>query len=145
MASSNQMTPLVALQQRTWLLHWSLFVFWNNSAKGGLEQLVELFHSERYLQAITTNAPHLLRYLTAAVLLCKRRVANNPSKDGRSSGAEARKLLKDLVRVMQNCEYNDPIVEFMDCLLVQFDFESAQSKLIDCEHVLSTDFFLCKQ
>jgi translation initiation factor 3 subunit E len=107
--------------------------------------MIELFFTEKYLQAITTNAPHLIRYLTSAVLLCKRRVANNPSKDGRSSGAEADKLLKDLVRVMQNCEYNDPIVEFMDCLLIQFDFESAQAKLVHCEHILSTDFFLCKQ
>jgi len=41
MVSSNQMTALEALQQRTWLLHWSLFVYWNDSAKGGLEQLVD--------------------------------------------------------------------------------------------------------
>jgi len=145
LAHTNRIIALEALQQRTWLLHWSLFVFWNNSSAKGLESMIELFFTEKYLQAITTNAPHLLRYLTAAVLLCKRRVANNPSKDGRSSGAEARKLLKDLVRVMQNCEYNDPIVEFMDCLLIQFDFESAQAKLVHCEHILSTDFFLCKQ
>ena len=79
-------TALQALQQRTWLLHWSLFVYWNDSAKGGLEQLVDLFHSEKYKQAITTNAPHLLRYLTAAVLLCKRRVTK---KAAAGSSAEA--------------------------------------------------------
>eukprot|EP00558_Chaetoceros_sp_UNC1202_P013250 CAMPEP_0197248076 /NCGR_PEP_ID=MMETSP1429-20130617/32859_1 /TAXON_ID=49237 /ORGANISM="Chaetoceros sp., Strain UNC1202" /LENGTH=253 /DNA_ID=CAMNT_0042709153 /DNA_START=27 /DNA_END=788 /DNA_ORIENTATION=- len=137
------MTHLEALKQRTWLLHWSLFVFWNNSAKG-LESMVELFFSEKYLQAITTNAPHLLRYLTAAVLLCKRRVAKSTSKDGRS-GSEARKMLKDLVRLMHNCEYSDPIVEFVDCLCVKFDFEGAQRKLAECETVLQTDFFLCQR
>lgn len=141
---TNRMSALEALKQRTWLLHWSLFVFWNNSSKG-LESMVELFFSEKYLQAITTNAPHLLRYLTAAVLLCKRRVAKSTSKDGRSSGAEARKLLKDLVRLMSNCEYSDPIVEFVDCLCVKFDFEGAQTKLAECENVLKTDFFLCKR
>lgn len=141
---NNKMTSLEALKQRTWLLHWSLFVFWNNSTKG-LEAMVELFFSEKYLQAITTNAPHLLRYLTAAVLLCKRRVAKTTSKDGRSSGAEARKLMKDLVRLMHNCEYSDPIVEFVDCLCVKFDFEGAQTKLAECENVLKTDFFLCKR
>ena len=141
---TQQITALQALNQRTWLLHWSLFVFWNNSAKG-LENMVELFFSEKYLQAITTNAPHLLRYLTAAVLLTKRRIAKSSSntfKDGKQSGNEARKLLRDLVRLMNNCEYSDPIVEFVDCLCVKFDFEGAQTKLAECEHLLKTDFFL---
>jgi translation initiation factor 3 subunit E len=142
MMTSNQITSLVALQQRTWLLHWSLFVYWNDSAKGGLEHLVELFHSERYKQAITTNAPHLLRYLTAAVLLCKRRVTK---KAAAGSNFEARRLMKNLINVMQDCEYTDPIVEFVNCLCVKFDFESAQTKLAECERVLATDFFLCHQ
>ena len=142
MVSSHRLAPLEALTQRTWLLHWSLFVYWNDSAKGGLEQLVELFHTERYKQAITTNAPHLLRYLTAAVLLCKRRVTK---KAGTGSNAEARRLMKNLINVMQDCEYSDPIVEFVNCLCVKFDFESAQSKLQECEKVLSSDFFLCHQ
>jgi translation initiation factor 3 subunit E len=123
MVAKNQMTALEALSERTWLLHWSLFVYWNNSAKGGLEQLVELFHNEKYKQAITTNTPHLLRYLTA----------------------EARRLMKNLINVMQDCEYSDPIVEFVNCLCVKFDFDSAQTKLQECEKVLDADFFLCKQ
>ncbi len=53
--------------------------------------------------------------------------------------------MKDLVRLMNNCEYTDPIVEFVDCLCVKFDFEGAQTKLAECESVLSTDFFLCKR
>lgn len=145
MSSSNKISSLDALKQRTWLLHWSLFVFWNNSTSG-LESMVESFFSERYLQAITTNAPHLLRYLTAAVLLCKRRInAKHGSLDSNKQSAEAKKLMKDLVKVMQHCEYTDPIVEFVDCLCVKFDFEGAQTKLAECELVLSTDFFLCKQ
>lgn len=142
LVSSNQMTALKALQQRTWLLHWSLFVYWNDSAKGGLEHLVELFHTERYKQAITTNAPHLLRYLTAAVLLCKRRVTK---KAAAGSNSEARRLMKNLTSVMQDCEYTDPIVEFVNCLCVKFDFDLAQTKLAECESVLATDFFLCRQ
>ncbi|KAG7364667.1 eIF3 subunit 6 N terminal domain containing protein [Nitzschia inconspicua] len=142
MVAKNQMTPLEALSERTWLLHWSLFVYWNNSAKGGLEQLVELFHNERYKQAITTNTPHLLRYLTAAVLLCKRRITK---KAAAGSNAEARRLMKNLTNVMQDCDYSDPIVEFVNCLCVKFDFESAQTKLQECEKVLDADFFLCKQ
>lgn len=84
----------------------------------------------------------MLRYLTAAVLLCKRRAAK---KAGSNSNAEGRKLLRDLVKVMQQCEYSDPIVEFVDKLSVQFDFDAAQSQLEKCETVLISDFFLCKQ
>jgi translation initiation factor 3 subunit E len=142
MASGGKMTPLKALSQRTWLLHWSLFVYWNNSSKGGLESLVELFHTERYKQAITTSAPHLLRYLTAAVLLCKRRITK---KAASGSSSEARRLMKNLINVMQDCDYSDPIVEFVNCLCVKFDFESAQTKLQECEKVLNSDFFLCRQ
>lgn len=142
LASSHKLTPLEALHQRTWLLHWSLFVFWNDASGKGLESMVDLFTSEKYLQAVTTHAPHLLRYLTAAVLLCKRRAAK---KAGSNSNAEGRRLLRDLVRVMQQCEYSDPIVEFVDKLSVKFDFEAAQAQLAKCETVLSSDFFLCKQ
>jgi len=142
LASSHKLTSLEALHQRTWLLHWSLFVFWNDASGKGLESMVELFTSEKYLQAVTTHAPHLLRYLTAAVLLCKRRAAK---KAGSNSNAEGRRLLRDLVKVMQQCEYSDPIVEFVDKLSVKFDFEAAQSQLERCETVLSSDFFLCKQ
>ncbi|GAX24160.1 translation initiation factor 3 subunit E [Fistulifera solaris] len=131
----NQISALEALQQRTWLLHWSLFVYWNGP--GGLEQLVDLCMTEKYKQAITTNAPHLLRYLTAAVLLCKRRVT--------SKTVEARRLMKQLVYVLQDCEYTDPIVEFVNCLCVKYDFDAAQVKLQECEKVLRADFFLCQQ
>ncbi|KAL7555254.1 hypothetical protein ACHAWF_018912 [Thalassiosira exigua] len=143
LASSRRLEPLEALHQRSWLLHWSLFVFWNDASGKGLESMVELFTSERYLQAVTTHAPHLLRYLTAAVLLCKRRAAKKAGGGG--SGAEGRRLLRDLVKVMQQCEYSDPIVEFVEQLSVKFDFEAAQSQLARCETVLSSDFFLCRQ
>jgi translation initiation factor 3 subunit E len=136
MVSNHHMSPLEALQQRTWLMHWSLFVYWN--VQGGLEQLVDLFHTERFRQAITIYAPHLLRYLTAAVLLCKRRVQ-------KSLSTEARRLMRSLVYVMQDCEYSDPIVEFVNCLCVKFDFDSAHTKLAECEKVLAADFFLCEQ
>uniref|UniRef100_A0A7S2YDF7 Eukaryotic translation initiation factor 3 subunit E n=1 Tax=Entomoneis paludosa TaxID=265537 RepID=A0A7S2YDF7_9STRA len=148
--STAAMSHIQALQQRTWLLHWALFVYWNDSANHGLEHLVELFHSDRYKQAITTHAPHLLRYLTGAVLLCKRRKKSNKddkknNKDDNSPTLEARRLLRNLVYVMQDCEYTDPIVDFVHSLLVKFDFEMAQTKLAECQNVLKTDFFLCHQ
>jgi len=38
--------------------------------------------------------------------------------------------------------YRDPITEFIECLYVHFDFDSAQKKLRDCTTVLQNDFFL---
>ena len=128
-----QMPPIQLLQQRTWLLHWSLFVYWNYQS--GLSKLVELFTSNNYKQAIVTNAPHLLRYLTAAVVICKRKFQKS----------EHRKLLRQLIYIMEDCEYNDPIVEFVNHMIVKFDFGAAQTKLAECERVLQLDFFLCQQ
>lgn len=101
--------------------------------------MVDFFFSEKYRQAITTNVPHLVRYLTAAVLLCKRRITKN------QVSADTRRLMKNLINVMQDCEYTDPIVDFVNCLCVKFDFRTAQIKLAECQKVLESDFFLCKQ
>ena len=75
----------------------------------------------RYLNAIQTMCPHILRYLTTAVITNKRRKA----------------VLKDLVKVIQqeSYMYRDPITEFLECLYVNFDFDGAQKKLIECETV----------
>lgn len=115
------------LQQRTWLLHWSLFVFFNHPK--GRDLIIDTFFAERHLQAIQTNAPWLLRYLTAAVIINKRR----------------RNELKQLVRVIQQEQYtyNDPLTKFLECLYVNFDFEGAQQKLHECKLVLQSDYFLC--
>lgn len=77
--------------------------------------------NSRYLNAIQTNAHHLLRYLAIAVIINKRR----------------RNSLKDLVKVIQQEQYTyrDPITEFLECLFVNYDFERAQQKLFECEEV----------
>jgi len=117
LVAANKITTLRALEQCTWLLHWSLFVFWNVSSEG-LEYMVKLFKTKHYLQSITTKAPHLLHYLNFIVLLSKRLVIKSAS----GSQHEARRLMKNLVRIRQHCDYTDPIVEFVDCLCVKFLF-----------------------
>jgi len=119
--------PLQLLQQRTWLIHWSLFVFFNHIK--GRDLLIDMFlYQPAYLNAIQTTCPHILRYLTTAVITNKRR----------------KQILKDLVRVIQqeSYTYKDPITEFLECLYVNFDFNGAQTKLMECETVLCNDFFL---
>uniref|UniRef100_A0AAY5KRF3 Eukaryotic translation initiation factor 3 subunit E n=1 Tax=Esox lucius TaxID=8010 RepID=A0AAY5KRF3_ESOLU len=108
--------------------------------QGETEPIVKMFEdpettrqmqSTRYLNAIQTMCPHILRYLTTAVIT---------NKDVR----KRRQVLKDLVKVIQqeSYTYKDPITEFVECLYVNFDFDSAQKKLRECESVLVNDFFL---
>jgi translation initiation factor 3 subunit E len=129
---SNMSSPLVLLQQRTWLIHWSLFVFFNHPK--GRDLIIDMFlYSPQYLNAIQTMCPHILRYLTTAVITNRRR-----------RQAHHHQLLKDLVKVIQqeSYTYKDSITEFLECLYVNFDFDGAQKKLRECETVLVNDFFL---
>ncbi|KAI8577715.1 hypothetical protein K450DRAFT_250486 [Umbelopsis ramanniana AG] len=119
-------TPLQQLQQRTWLIHWSLFVFFNHPK--GRDGIVDMLFSSQYINTIQTSCPWILRYLTTAVVTNKRR----------------KTYIKELVKIIQqeSYEYQDPITEFIEALYVHFDFEGAQQKLKECEEVLSNDFFL---
>merc|ERR1719309_188027 len=49
-------SSLQTLQQRTWLIHWSLFLF---------------LYQKQYLNAIQTTCPWILRYLATAVITNK--------------------------------------------------------------------------
>jgi len=110
------------------LIHWSLFVFFNHA--DGRDDIVDFFLKPRYMEAIQTNCPWILRYLTTAVI-----TQNNKRKDN---------VLKNLISIIQQEQYSykDPITEFLWCLYVNFDFDQAQERLQECETVLVSDFFL---
>merc|ERR1719461_2259352 len=121
-------SSLQTLQQRTWLIHWSLYVFFNHPK--GRDLIIELFlYQKQYLNAIQTTCPWILRYLSTAVII---------NKNSR------RNVMKDLVKVIQeeSYTYQDPITSFIEDLYVKFDFDGAQQKLRECETVLVNDFFL---
>lgn len=122
-------SPLNQVQNRIWLMHWSLFIFFNHD--NGRTQIIDLFNQDKYLNAIQTNAPHLLRYLATAFIVNKRR----------------RPQFKDFVKVIQQEQnsYKDPITEFLACVYVNYDFEGAQKKLRECEEVILNDPFLGKR
>lgn len=124
--SKSFSSALAQLQQRIWLIHWSLFVFFNH--ENGMNFLVDMLMQDRYVNAIQTGAPHMLRYLAAAVIINKKR----------------RNVLKELIKLIKSERYiySDPITEFIICLFVDYDFEGAQKKLKDCETVLANDYFL---
>jgi len=132
-------SSLQTLQQRTWLIHWSLFVFFNHPK--GRDLIIELFlYQKQYLNAIQTTCPWILRYLSTAVI-------TNKSRDHgalQHLDTNRRNVMKDLIKVIgeESYTYQDPITSFIEDLYVNFDFDGAQQKLRDCETVLVNDFFL---
>ncbi len=74
-----------------------------------------------YLNVVQTTCPHILRYITAAAIISKRR----------------KNIMKELVKIIQQESYNyrDPITELVECLYVNFDFDGAQVKLRECDQV----------
>ncbi|KAJ6967999.1 eukaryotic translation initiation factor 3 subunit E [Populus alba] len=127
--SKSFSSPLNQVQSRIWLMHWSLFIFFNND--NGRTQIIDLFNQDKYLNAIQTNAPHLLRYLATAFIVNKRR----------------RPQFKDFIKVIQQEQhsYKDPITEFLACVYVNYDFDEAQKKMKECEEVILNDPFLGKR
>merc|ERR1719223_835841 len=95
----------------------------------GHTMMAEFLLQEKILNAVQTNCPHILRYLTAAVLLNKRR---------------SKSMLKDLVRVLtaEQAQFSDPITEFLVAIYVDFDFNTAHEKLKECEILLKNEYFL---
>jgi len=53
--------------------------------------------------------------------------------------------IKGLVKIIQQEKYaySDPILQFLESLRVDFDFDGAQAQLAECTLVLKGDYFLC--
>lgn len=124
---SSNFTNMQLLTQRTWLIHWSVLVFFHHPK--GRDLIIEmLLYKPVYLNVIQTTCPHILRYLSVAVVVNRGR----------------RNALKDLVKVIQqeSYAYKDPITEFLEHLYINFDFEGARMKLHECQDVIFNDFFI---
>ncbi|CAD7003749.1 unnamed protein product [Ceratitis capitata] len=120
-------STIQALQQRTWLIHWSVLVFFNHPK--GRDLIIDMFYTNHFtLTPYKTMCPHIMRYLATAVIINRTR----------------RNALKDLIKVIQqeSYTYRDPITEFLECLYVNFDFEGARLKLHECQTVILNDFFI---
>ena len=90
--SKSGASPAEQLNQRAWLLHWSLFVYFNLAS--GASLLVDLFVQEKYMQAIQSVAPHLMRYLIAAAVLSPRR----------------RTVMRDVTRHLERNDAATPVI-----------------------------------
>lgn len=129
---SRSFANLDQLHNRTWIIHWSLFPFFNSD--DGLDKLLSLFFSPSYISTIQAAAPWVLRYLVVAVVSCE--------SSGKSSSKPDR--LKELITVVdqEKYDYNDPLTDFIKALYIDFNFEEANLKLNEASVILKTDFFL---
>jgi len=116
------------LQQRTWLVHWSLFIFFN--LEGGLAALLEFLFQEKLINTIQTQCPHILRYIATAVVINKSQSRKN--------------VLKDVVKILvsEEEEYSDPVTKFLVAIYSRFDFDKSRDLLKACKEVVETDFFM---
>jgi translation initiation factor 3 subunit E len=132
-SSSSHLESRQSLYSRAWLIHWSLFVYFNHAS--GRSLLLDTFLAPAYLNTIQSACPWALRYLAVAAVLSR-------SASGQSS--RARYSLREVVKIvqMEEYQYSDPVTRFLSELYVQFDFEAAQRELQQAEAVVADDFFL---
>lgn len=117
-----ELHPQPTLTQQAWLLHWALFVYFR-ARKFPTDDFWSLFSAEASQQAISLVAPHLLRYVTAALLLTRRG-------------------MRTWTNLVSETEYRDGIVEFGVRLCMEYDLEAAREQLSECD--CWKDFFLEK-
>ncbi|GJE91610.1 eukaryotic translation initiation factor 3, subunit 6 [Phanerochaete sordida] len=131
---------LAQLHSRTWLLHWSLFVYFNHPQ--GRTLLLETFLAPAYLSTIQTSSPWVLRYLATAAVLSRKASA----VPGSAVSTRVRHSIREVVKViqMEEYQYQDPITAFLKELYVDFDFEAAQRELGKAEVAVANDFFLAQ-
>jgi translation initiation factor 3 subunit E len=132
--SRAKTTHFLQLQQRTWLIHWGLFLFFNPSQapqsmyKHIIGFLLHENSNNKMLNTIQTNCCHILRYLTVAVICSE---ANSETK-----------YLPELVQILVAETFRDPITSFVVSLFHDFDMDAAHRHLRDCQAIFEADFFL---
>lgn len=132
-----QGSSLEQLKLRTWLIHNSLFIFFNEKElKEQIEnketcnqllQMNEIFISSSYLSTIEASCPWILRYLISSVLY---------TKDFRR--------LRDLIRAVEieSYEFEDPFTNLINTLFISFDFEKLNEIFENIKILTETDFFI---
>lgn len=132
-----QGSSLEQLKLRNWLIHNSLFVFFNekelseqiqkNEISNQLLQMNEIFISSSYLSSIEASCPWILRFIIASVLYTK----------------DFRKL-KDLIRAVEieSYEYEDPFTQLIESLFIKFNFNKLNEIFNNINVLLETDFFI---
>lgn len=159
-ARGDGVSHLLVLQQRTFLIHWGLFIFFRiPDAEGSspkspkmawAKRLCDMFFPQQaggnrwddslYMTVVRTNCPWILRYISAAVIMQRQR----GSKEARQNSWRQGRRMSDFVRVLraESDQYADPITNFLKCLYHDYDLIGAKDMLAKCEAVVRSDFFL---
>jgi len=121
------------LTQRAWLLHWSLFPIFQTESlhpTSPVTKLLDNLLSEKSLSITSLACPHLLRYVSAALILHKR----------------LKHLVSSTVWIIEHeaLSYSDPMTRFLRALFIDIDFDKAQLELQRCAAVCKGDFFLAR-
>lgn len=121
-------TPLQLLQNRLWLLHWSLFAVFSRSGYEGSDGYIDLFLQNSFLNVIQTSSPYLLRYLACMIVMSKNR----------------ERYVKDLARYCRLIayQYEDPITSLITSLFHHCDFEKVSECLKELPKLIDEDVFL---
>jgi translation initiation factor 3 subunit E len=108
-----------ALEQRVWVLHWSLFVFFHSTKK---DMLLDLYQSGPYLNCIQYKCPWILDYLAFAILCFK-----------------SRKSTRDFAKILSKDEFSS---EIKDLILAIEDFKDISAQFLNVKENIQNDFFL---
>ena len=136
---SNNHNQVIQLQQRSSLLHWSLFIFFKNLSQDDghqlLNQFLDLLNHSAYLNTLQTTCPWLLRYLIIATITNS--FASNKQKT----------LIKELFKLTQieTYQFNDPTTNFLINLYSTFNFSQCLTDLKEIEDLFNKDYFLIDQ
>ncbi|KAI0315824.1 eukaryotic translation initiation factor 3, subunit 6 [Amylostereum chailletii] len=140
LATSSHVESRQSLYSRTWLIHWSLWVYFNHPQ--GRTLLLDTFLAPSYLNTIQSACPWILRYLAVAAVLSRK--AQQSAPGAAPTSARVRYAIREIVKIvqMEEYQYSDPVTRFLKELYVEFDFEAAQRELQVAEHIVGDDFFL---
>ena len=120
------MPDIKRLQERTWLLHWSLNILAEYPSKR--EALLDIYLRDENLLVVSLTCPWLLRYIITTLLLFRKK----------------HHLVSKVVRLLtpEALALGDPMIKFLQSVAVDFDFEAAKAVMNDCCRAIVTDPFL---
>ena len=128
------------VQERTWLLHYGLFLFAQHPE--GVDLFYRNFMNKeyfllislilRYLSVMEINCPWVLRYAVVIIL---------------TQGKQNRHMLSRVAEIVDRSDEPvvDPLLLFIYHMVIHMDFVSAAKQFAQVEDVFASDFFLASR
>ena len=134
--NTSFVSNLIQLEQRLWLAHVSLFIFFNidDNTQVQFFQFIDfLYKNDILLNAIQIKAPYIFRYIVSSLILSVDFSIKLPNQ-----------LISSLVKHIKYEDYHhDPILSFFMSLYNDYDFDKAGECILLCQNqVILNDYFL---